>query len=55
MKAWASYLDEHDLYYSSPTVSSVLPQDPSPSSAQSTMFSNAWTTVVNCMKLVFIH
>jgi hypothetical protein len=55
MKAWASYLDDHELYPPSPTSSSVLPQDPSPSSTQSTAFSSAWTTVVSCMKLVFIH
>ncbi|KAF9649448.1 hypothetical protein BDM02DRAFT_3113638 [Thelephora ganbajun] len=54
MKAWASYLDDHELYSSS-TVSSVMPQDPSPLSAQSTTLSNAWTTVVSCMKLVFLH
>lgn len=54
MKAWASYLDDHELYSPSNT-SSILPHDAPSSPAQSTMFSNAWTTVVGCMKLVFIH
>lgn len=54
MKAWASYLDDHELYPSS-TPSSILPCDPPPSSAQSTIFANGWTTVVSCMKLVFIY